>query len=176
MLGEELGHHYTYNGNMLDHHESTYTGDAFVVYQTSIETKPQTISELTSNVLLSYKLQQAVDQKIHTHYIKWTTEGCEARCAPNDNEYRVVAGLPSDHPHRLPPPNESWEISYTYIFPPIPDTSTWNSNNQTFYIWGDLDFDSYGCSHLREVTNECIRNIHDCTMNQIVPQVMIGNC
>jgi len=135
-----LSHHYTYNGNILDHYESTYTGDAFVVYfcDESIETKPQTISELTSNdaykILLSYKLQQALDQKIHTHYIQRTPDGCEARCAPNDNEYRVVAGLPSDHSHRLPLPNKSWEISYTYLCPPIPKSSTWNSNNQTLYI------------------------------------------
>ena len=168
-----LGHHYTYNGNILDHYESTYTGDTFVVYQTSIETKPQTISEY--HILLSYKLQQALDQKTHTHYIKWTSEGCEARCALNDNEYRVVAGLPSDHPHRLPSPNKSWEITYTYICPPIPNSSTWNSNNQTFYIWGDIDFDNYGASHLREVTNE-LRNIHDYNESDSTSQVMIGNC
>ena len=184
----KLHHHYTFNGNILDHTETTYTGDAFVVYHhlhSSDESdhivKPKTTLELLDgeafNILCSYRLREEVDKKTHVHLVQWSPNGCKVTRAPNDNEYRVVAGLPKDFPPRLPPPNKSWEVTYTYICPPIPNASTgWNKNNQTFYIWGDLDFDLYGASHLREVIDERIRNVHDCTMNQIVPQVMIGNC
>ena len=89
-----------------------------------------------------------------------------------------MASLPKrkGHHYRLPPSDNSWDLTYTYLCPPIPATSIWDKNNQTIYIWGDIDFDYYGASHLKEVTDEHVRNIHPCCMNQIVPQLMIGSC
>jgi hypothetical protein len=75
--------------------------------------------------------------------------------------------LPRSGPVELPPPSEPWTIEHMFMCPPLPPPD-FDSYHETLYVWGDTDFDVYsprGCFPL-----------HDCLMNQIVPQVMIGRC
>jgi hypothetical protein len=51
--------------------------------------------------------------------------------------------------------------------PPVPCSSTWNPNNAGFYVWGDVDFDTYGSGGQAPLS--------DYVFNQIVPQLMIGD-
>ena len=67
----------------------------------------------------------------------------------------------------FPAPTKSWTVEYKFIVPPLPCSSTWNPDNQTFYIWGDLVFDEYGSSGSYPLSNY--------VFNQIVPQLMIGD-
>ena len=68
---------------------------------------------------------------------------------------------------RFPSPSKSWTLKYTFVVPPVPCSSTWNPNNATFYIWGDVDFDVYGSNGAFPLS--------DYLYNQIVPQLMIGD-
>ncbi|CAK0897180.1 unnamed protein product, partial [Prorocentrum cordatum] len=87
---------------------------------------------------------------------------------PCDGEYRVIVRQPEDKREILPPASEDWEVKYVFRCPPIPSSATFQKHTHTLYVWGDLDFDSYGASGSFP--------IHPYRMNQIVPQVMIGNC
>jgi len=58
-------------------------------------------------------------------------------------------------------PGQTWEVRYRFVVPLLP--SDFNFERQTVYMWGDVSFDMY-----REMTGY--------RYNQIVPQVMIGNC
>lgn len=180
----KLHHYYSYEKRM-DHDESTYTGDAFVAYHctnTSESNKPTTVKQLEEsndcNVLCSYRVTLALADK-YVHCVDYCfddtpTVKVTAMTKPDD-EYRVIVGLPKNH-CRLPPPDESWEVRFEYACPPLPTVSkTWSKKKRTFYVWGDLDFDDYGASHFHDVPAH-LRTIHPCRMNQIVPQVMIGNC
>jgi len=183
----KLHHYYNYHNGMLDHDESTYTGDAFVAYYCTQETdsidKPLKISDLLNKekytVLCSYRLKLALNDT-YIHCVHYVSNGEAAPIVTvtampkQDNEYRVVVGLPRNL-CRLPPPHESWQVSYDYVCPPLPTSNTWNSNTHTMYVWGDLDFDDYGASHISNVPVH-LRTVHSCYMNQIVPQTMIGNC
>jgi hypothetical protein len=67
----------------------------------------------------------------------------------------------------FPAPSKSWTVEYKFTVPALPCSATWNYENQTFYIWGDLVFDEYGSSGLYPLSNY--------VFNQIVPQLMIGD-
>ena len=177
----KLHHYYTFDKGNMDHDEGTYTGDAFVAYHCKNKEKPATVSDLHDNynctILCSYRVRLALD-KSHVHCVRYnmtsdTQVSCTVTCIPKrDDEYRVCVGLPKKL-CPLPLPNESWQVLYEYVCPPLPTGSTWNKHTHTFYVWGDLDFDDYGDSHKHEAQ---LRHVHPCYMNQIVPQVMIGNC
>ncbi|HWK46439.1 MAG TPA: hypothetical protein VNT30_17090 [Stellaceae bacterium] len=66
----------------------------------------------------------------------------------------------------LPTPASDWVIRYQYVVPPIPDSLSWDPSKQTFYIWGDIDFDAYGSSGKFPISKY--------RFNQIVPQLMLG--
>ena len=166
--------------------ETTYVGDAFVVFRAdgAATNKPKASAEILNDsrytVLCSYRLKKAVGREKYLHCVEYLADSsCSVTAASKgDDEYRITACIPKQlgYACRLPPPTESWEFTYEYMCPPVPSSSTWNSTNQTIYVWGDLDFDFYGASHLKNVTNEHIRSVHPCSMNQIVPQVMMGHC
>jgi hypothetical protein len=67
----------------------------------------------------------------------------------------------------FPAPTKSWTVEYKFTVPPLPCAPTWNPENQTFYIWGDLVFDEYGSSGSYPLSSY--------VFNQIVPQLMIGD-
>jgi hypothetical protein len=80
---------------------------------------------------------------------------------------RVMVGTINGRAAKLPPANTSWQLAYKYRVPPLPGGS-WNPNQQTFYIWGDVDFDPYGPQSPQW-------SISGYKYNQIVPQLFIGN-
>ena len=177
----KLHHYYEFQNGEMNHAESTFTGDAFVVYQptTTDANKPKTIHDLLYNdkytILCSYRVKVPLNHgQVHQiHCIPG--KSCTVKAAPKrDDEYRVSVGLPKSK-CRLPPPLESWQVQYEYECPPLPCGDAWDPKTHTFYVWGDLDFDSYGDSHFADVPPH-LRAVHPCYMNQIVPQTMIGNC
>ena len=198
-----LHHHYTYEecetkNMMIDHVEQTYTGDAFVLYRVAekenLKNHPTTIQELYSNVecsiVCSYRLDHALDVIAKHHSLtvqpehkkntkKKYTVNVDSNPQPDD-EYRVIVRPPieRDSEYQLPPFTESWEIQYEFLVPPLPREDLWDPHFQTLYVWGDLDFAQYDCSPIGKTGNgDNLRNqLHSCTMNQIVPQVMIGRC
>ena len=58
----------------------------------------------------------------------------------------------------------NWTLSSTCVVPPVPAAIT-----GTYYIWIDTDFDNYGPSYDPTPLSRM-------KFNQIVPQLMIGNC
>ena len=93
-------------------------------------------------------------------------------CASNgttpatDPGYRVIVYPPGDEVS-FPAPTGNWQVNYQYTVPPLPCSATWNYSKQTFYIWGDIDFDEYGAQGSFPIS--------DYTYNQITPQLSIGN-
>jgi hypothetical protein len=83
-----------------------------------------------------------------------------------DLQYRVGI-YPSNGQPMLPSHHNNWTLEYKYIIPPIP-SGNWNYQNQTVYTYGQIDFDQYGSGGKYTIS--------DYMYNQIVPQVMIGNC
>eukprot|EP00560_Eucampia_antarctica_P007557 CAMPEP_0197827630 /NCGR_PEP_ID=MMETSP1437-20131217/4368_1 /TAXON_ID=49252 ORGANISM="Eucampia antarctica, Strain CCMP1452" /NCGR_SAMPLE_ID=MMETSP1437 /ASSEMBLY_ACC=CAM_ASM_001096 /LENGTH=539 /DNA_ID=CAMNT_0043428553 /DNA_START=61 /DNA_END=1676 /DNA_ORIENTATION=+ len=155
------------------------------------------------NIVCSYRLQHALDPCYDCHCLyveecddneEGTTNKFRVRiCSKSqpDDEYRVIIRPPMDNDcdYRLPPFTESWEIEYTFRCPPLPrkDEHLWDEKYQTLYIWGDLDFQQYDASTPDKkkgskkngkiiVDDDIRKQIHPCTMNQIVPQVMTGRC
>ena len=86
----------------------------------------------------------------------------------NDPDYRVIIGNNSpDNRVLLPSSDVNWQLEYKFLVPPIPQNN-WDPYNQTFYVWGDTDFDNYG--------TEGPHTISTYQFNQVAPQVMIGKC
>lgn len=85
-----------------------------------------------------------------------------------DTAYRVivVAKDSSNGYVALPSPSSSWVIQYEYGVPSLPVSPTWNYLGQTFFLWGDIDFDSYGVLGQFKLSNY--------PFNQIVPEIMTG--
>lgn len=65
---------------------------------------------------------------------------------------------------KLPAANKSWELTYKFVVPPLP--TNWDADNNTFYIWGDVDFDAYGADGPYKLSAY--------KYNQIVPQLFLG--
>ncbi|MEO8446200.1 MAG: hypothetical protein ABI528_01825 [bacterium] len=82
-----------------------------------------------------------------------------------DPGYRVIVS--TDHDVMLPDHNTGWELIYKFSVPPVPQ-GNWDPTNQTVYAYGQVDFDMYGSSGRYSISGY--------QYNQIVPQVMIGNC
>jgi hypothetical protein len=85
--------------------------------------------------------------------------------ATSDPGYRVIIG--SHTGAAMPPQDRDWLIEYVFTVPPLP-SGTWDYRNQTFYLWGDIDFDAYGSGGAYGISSY--------RFNQIVPQLMAGNC
>lgn len=85
----------------------------------------------------------------------------------SDPGYRVQIYPKADNggQHAMPSPTTNWTLKYEYTVPALPCSSTWNSSDETYYIWGDVDFDAYGSNGY---------DISSYAYNQIVPQLMIG--
>jgi hypothetical protein len=84
------------------------------------------------------------------------------------HNYRVIEA--PKNPHDLtafPPSSKPWELHYKFIVPPLPNSKNYNPENSELYIWGDVDFDSYGAKRKFQISNYIY--------NQIVPQLMMGN-
>lgn len=175
----KLHHYYEYQNGEMNHAESTFVGDAFCIYQQTKKKAPATIHDLLYNdkytILCSYRVKVPLKHgQVHlVHCIPEKSCTVKAVSKPDD-EYRVSVGLPKNM-CRLPPPCESWQVQYEYICPPLPSGDAWDPKTHTFYVWGDLDFDEYGDSHISTVPPH-LRAVHPCYMNQIVPQTMIGKC
>lgn len=86
-----------------------------------------------------------------------------------DPGYRVQIYPTADNggQHAMPSPSSNWTLKYEYTVPPLPCSSTWNPADETYYIWGDVDFDVYGAQGQYPLSRYAY--------NQIVPQLMIGN-
>lgn len=86
-----------------------------------------------------------------------------------DPGYRVVvqprAAVHGASP--FPRSDQPWELRYQFIVPPLPSSKSWDPTTQVFYIWGDVDFDTYGFKGSATLTSKYL-------YNQIVPQLMIG--
>lgn len=83
-----------------------------------------------------------------------------------DQGYRVIIGSSAGEV-MLPAANQSWQLEYKFIVPPIPQ-GDWEPTGQVFYVWGDVDFDEYGSFGPYQISPYMF--------NQVAPQVMIGNC
>merc|ERR1740117_1902964 len=83
---------------------------------------------------------------------------------------RVIVRHPTPRQPALLPGQSDWEVVYSFVCPKHPSEADddWNSIEETVYVWGDLSFDCYGPDGKFP--------IHRYRMNQIVPQVMTGNC
>jgi hypothetical protein len=66
---------------------------------------------------------------------------------------------------KFPAADQSWQVSYTLVVPPIP--APFDELTQSFYVWGDVEFDAYGALGPYKLSNY--------KYNQVVPQLMIGN-
>ncbi len=102
----------------------------------------------------------------------WTPEGdrttgafaCVPQAKPSDDGDRVVVYVQNGTAPTVPA-GRDWVIHYSYRVPPLP-VKTWDPNQQTFYIWGDVDFDAYGESGPYAMSGY--------RFNQITPQLSIG--
>ncbi|MET0918743.1 MAG: hypothetical protein ABWY07_10030 [Burkholderiales bacterium] len=102
----------------------------------------------------------------------WTQEGsgasgafaCVPKANPSDDGDRVIVYVQNGTAPTVPAAND-WVIRYSYRVPPMPG-KTWDPNQQTFYIWGDVDFDAYG--------SEGPYAMSGYRFNQISPQLSIG--
>jgi len=61
---------------------------------------------------------------------------------------------------------EDWSLDYKFSVPRLPSGPDWDRTAETFYIWGDVDFDTFGKNGRHPIS--------EYTYNQIVPQLMIG--
>ena len=89
---------------------------------------------------------------------------------PSDPGSRIIVDARVDQDGNgtiFPSPTRSWTIQYQFVVPAVPCSPTWNPDNQTFYVWGDVDFDRYGAQY--DATS-----VSSYLYNQIVPQLMIG--
>lgn len=86
-----------------------------------------------------------------------------------DPGYRVVVDPEPGSGGQVgfPPADSSWSIAYVFVVPPLPCAPSWNHLDQVFYVWGDLDWDSYGSRGAYPLS--------EYRFNQIVPQATIGN-
>jgi hypothetical protein len=64
--------------------------------------------------------------------------------------------------------NQTWQLRYKFVVPPLPRATSWDYKSQEIYIWGDVDFDDYG-------TLGGANKINHYRFNQIVPQLMMGD-
>ena len=78
---------------------------------------------------------------------------------------RVGVNAKTGHVVRMPVWNKNWRLIYQFVVPGLP-TQSWDPRRQTFYIWGDIDFDAYGASGPYAISRY--------KYNQIVPQLFLG--
>jgi len=97
----------------------------------------------------------------------------DSRCAlpgaqPTSPGGRVAVGRKDGAVFQFPPENQSWRVEYRFRVPPLPQSvsASWNPSQNTFYVWGDLQFEAYG--------SEGQYPISDYKYNQIVPAAFIG--
>ncbi len=86
---------------------------------------------------------------------------------PSNRVYVAEPNAKPDFSVAFPPPTTSWQLQYKFKVPPLPCSETWNSANQVFYVWGDIDFDQYDSNGDHPLS--------DYSVNQVVPQVMVGD-
>jgi len=105
----------------------------------------------------------------------WTVEGdevtgvfaCVPEAAPSElPASAVVVGTIPLEVAQFPSSNQSWQIEYQYRVPPLPSSPTWDPAEDTFYLWGDVDFDLYG--------SDGPFSLSDYRYNHLVPQLFVG--
>ncbi len=84
-----------------------------------------------------------------------------------DPGYRVYVRTTGGDEPIFPSHTSDWIVTYKFKVQPLPH-GNWNYQEQTIYTYGQIDFDRYG--------SEGPYTISDYQYNQLVPQVMIGNC
>jgi hypothetical protein len=93
------------------------------------------------------------------------TDVAPSAAATDSAGHRVAVTARTGHVVRMPGWNKNWNLTYRFVVPPLPRGS-WDPSRQTFYIWGDIDFDAYGSSGTHAISRY--------KYNQIVPQLLLG--
>jgi len=165
----DLHHFYRLGNRECDlpdcHAEQAASNHAFVLFfKQGHERVADDIA--AERLICSYRPNASNEQDLHRIEVEWEWGWPRVHVdtvAPAECEYRVLIS-PSE---RITLPSDcNWRIRYRFRCPPLPES--FDKCTQTFYVWGDLDFDNYGPFGRNQT--------HDYQFNQIVPQVMIGRC
>lgn len=143
------------------HYECGFTGHSFVVFRGA--TKPRDEADLLARMICSYRPRRK--EKDTVHMITLSSNPTVHLKPVGDDEYRVIIRAPRECQKELPSSDRDWNVTYEYVCPPVP-VAPFNPLTNTFYIWGDLDFDEYGGGGKF--------SMHPYMMNQLVPQIMCG--
>lgn len=117
-------------------------------------------------MLASYRPRAAVVAG-QVHVVTLTPQRLTAKIETVISEARVMAVV-----KEIPefPAEGPWTVTYSFVVPPLPQSPNPNFfENHTFYVWGDLSFDEFSLEDSKVA-------VHGYKMNQIVPQVMCGDC
>lgn len=131
----------------------------------------KTVSEIPEENLVCGFRALVAEATMEDHHVRVTDGGIVTSALPKpDREMRVIIRHPTPRQPALLPGKSDWEVVYSFVCPVHPSEADddWNSVEETVYVWGDLSFDCYGPDGKFP--------IHRYRMNQIVPQVMTGNC
>jgi len=105
----------------------------------------------------------------------WSTEGngvtgvfaCVPEAVPSVlPASAVVVGAKPLEVAQLPSSSQTWQIEYKYRVPPLPSSPTWDPGQQSFFVWGDIDFDWYGVDGPYKLS--------DYRYNHVVPLLSVG--
>ena len=77
----------------------------------------------------------------------------------------VLAPKATSNVAKFPNADQSWQVTYTLVVPPVP--TGFDELKDSFYAWGDVEFDAYGALGPYKLSGY--------KYNQVVPQLMIGN-
>lgn len=149
-------HFYHHSGKNWSHQEHTLVGHAFAIFR-----------KRDGKLLASYR-PRASFSKDQVHAVALSSSSLpSAKIETICSEARVMACI-KDSPEF--PLDKSWTVSYSFSVPPLPQSSSSDFfQTHTFYVWGDLSFDEFSLDDSKTP-------IHNYKMNQIVPQVMCGQC
>ena len=149
-------HSYSHSGTQWSHQENTHAGHAFAIFR-----------KRDGKLLASYRIKAALAEG-QVHVVRLPK--LRARAETVVVEARVIAELAA--PVEFPS-NAEWVVSYSFSVPPLPQSDKPDFfETNTIYVWGDLSFDEFSLSSSQGQQHP----IHSYKMNQIVPQVMCGEC
>lgn len=163
-------HHYYRLEPGGKHIESSFVGHLFVLFDELLE-PPETIMQLPAEHFVCGFSAATASPGCEAHQlVVHSDRRAEAWAGPRpDCEYRVMVRHPDCLSSPALVPLTDWMVKYRFVVPEHPSsTGCFDATNETVYCWADLSFDAYGPSGEFP--------IHRYRMNQIVPQVMTGNC
>jgi hypothetical protein len=106
--------------------------------------------------------------KLASATVPLTVTNLSQDTSATESSNRVIVVPISSGLVQMPSWNTNWELKYLFTVPPLPTGTNWNpSTGSTFYIWGDVDFDSYGINGSYPLSSY--------VYNQIVPQLFLGD-